>query len=694
MTTISDPSDRQRGGTANSLTEGVTSRTQTDLERLLPKVLASLGWCRSELVFESALSPGSPLERLEEAAMILSLLDFSAEVVPGLPASWLDGLDGAVVVQSGDAVDAIVRVNGVERVLSDTGRDDQGVRHALNKKKKVLFIRMPGSGNVETLFYRGFRSRILKGLRQGLLLSFFINAFAVLVPVFTMAVFDRVLGAHAPGSLWPLISGAAIAVICIAFLRRARTRYLAAQFARLTGAAEFAAEIRLLRMPFQALQKQSDDSIGARIGAVRRAADLFSSANTPAVFDAPFILVSIFVIGFVGGFLALVPAIYLLFLIGVAFLVSRVSEKTDPEFIAATRNRSALLHELGKKAPEIRESGIAQAWLGRFAEQTGLAVRGSHKLSIRMNAMHSAGSILATGTALATLALGVLMVLSGRISSGALVATMLLTWRITGPVQAFFVGLPRLRLIMEAFGSLEQSLSIRTVAVQAVVPERTPRTAPSVEVEGAFFRYETENDPALVGVTFKIAPGTVTAVIGPNGAGKTTLLRLLSGAISPQAGQVLLNGVNLRQFDPDELLLSSLILPTITERGADNKTSWSIPFQTVWDPRPGLDQIRATALGLDGVPDQQAPSGEQVREPDHAYILLDDPTGCAGAAEREDFLSFLQNRHGNSTIVFSTHDMSLLQAADNAIVLEDGKLRYFGPANGNNSSLCPIEDCN
>lgn len=668
------------------------TRSRTRLEIILPDVLHAMGWRRADAVYDSALPEEQGVSTLDDAALMLALLDLGATVEPGLPRGWDDGLDGAVVALSGEDAVALVRVKGAETALSSADLDDRRVRSAVNGADRVLYIRNLGNAEAIAQTKQVLLQRIRSTMRYGLLLSFFVNALAALIPIFSMVVFDRVLGARAPESLLPLISGAAVTVLCVLLLRRARARLLAAQHARLTAVASLAAEIRLMRMPFQALQRQSVESIDGRINSIRRVADLFASANTPAVFDAPFIIISIVLMAFIGGVLALAPAVYLVLFVAVAFAIPRSAALTDPELARAASKRLAYLHELSIGATDIRESGATRAWLTRFSDVSKMAARGAHQTAVRQGAVQSLGAILGTGAALATLAIGVDLAMTGVITSGALVGTMLLTWRITGPAQAFFLALPRLRTARSALNGLDKSLAVSTITTPAVALEHMPLEAPAVEAAGAFFRYDNENDAAIAGVSFAVQPGSVTIVMGPNGSGKTTLLRLLAGMLTPQSGQVRINNTNLRQYDPDEVMLSTLFLPAIAERGAGHGPQWTMDDGPTWVPAVLTDGAIRAALGGHGA--GGAPSGPAVSPASthRSFVLLDEPTARADDDERAAFLQFLASARGNSTVLFATHDTSLVSAADHALILNRGVVAYFGAVETNSAPDRPVQE--
>src|SRR5207244_7491630 len=74
-----------------------------------------------------------------------------------------------------------------------------------------------------------------------------------------------------------------------------------------------------------------------------------------------------------------------------------------------------------------------------------------------------------------------------------------------------------------------------------------------IEFRHVTYAYEGKEEPALKDVSFNIARGETVAIVGHNAAGKTTLVKLLARLYDPQSGQVLIDGRDVRDYDPDEL---------------------------------------------------------------------------------------------------------------------------------------------
>ena len=673
-------------GAATPLDLTPAGREATALEVVLPKVLRKLDWRRRDEVFASALPGEDGLEGLDDAALALGLLGISAIVHHKVPPSWNDGLDGALVAVGRKGACAIVRSHGVVSCVSDGETSEREITARVLGASRVMHVRRLSVEDANAVAAGAIEQRIARGVRFGLILSLLINVIGVTIPFFSMAIYDRVLGANAPHSLFALVLGGAVAVTVILLLRRTRARFFAAEHARLSAAIGSAMETRLLRLPYAALQRQSVEGLEGRVRSATRAADVFASANTNALFDGPFVPISVAAIAFVGGFMVLVPAVYLALFLLVGWLLARPAQNLEPEIAKATTERAALLSDLGERAADIRETGGAEGWLRRFAEISQRAARASYGAGARSAAVQSIGYVLGTGAALATLSIGVGLALEGAILPGALIGTMLLVWRITGPAQAFFLGLPRLIGVRNALVNLRKSLAITTVATPDVIREPFPDAAPAVECQGLFFRYLPEADPALTGVSFRVEPGQTTVIMGPNGAGKTTLLRVLAGLVQPQSGRVLVEGRDLRQYDPDEVVLSSGYVPSAAQFALWHPEAIAAEAEA---PRTGgadkWSAAGAVAAAVASVERRAAWFEDRTgaaTDGRHApwLYLLDDPLAFADEAATSAFLRFLDANRGKATIFLTTHDVSLVRRADNALILDKGGVAFFGPA--------------
>ena len=220
--------------------------------------------------------------------------------------------------------------------------------------------------------------------------------------------------------------------------------------------------------------------------------------------------------------------------------------------------------------------------------------------------------------------------------------------------------------------------------------------------------------PALAEVSFRVAPGQVTALIGPNGAGKTTLINCLTGVIRPDGGEILFDGVdiagmpahriarlgitrtfqNLRLFP--RLSVLDNVLCGLTTRAGDSL------LQALLRP-PGLRhrerRLRLTAMeALDtfgladqaGLPAAILPYGDKKRlEMARAFVsqprltLLDEPVAGLNPEETAQIAALIrQMRLSGKTMVLVEHDMEMVMGVSDHVVVLDGGCRIAAGSPG------------
>jgi branched-chain amino acid transport system ATP-binding protein len=201
----------------------------------------------------------------------------------------------------------------------------------------------------------------------------------------------------------------------------------------------------------------------------------------------------------------------------------------------------------------------------------------------------------------------------------------------------------------------------------------------------------------LHGLDFQVPKGQVVALIGSNGAGKTTTMRALSGMIRPRAGSIRLNGREIGGLDSHDVARSGLahspegrrVFPTLSVE--DNLTLGAFPRLTGSRPKgdvvavevfPRLKERRAQLAGtLSGGEQQMLAMGRALMlRPE--ILLLDEPSmGLAPKLVEEVFrIIRLLKAEQVTMLLVEQFAMAALGVADHAYVLENGRIRFQGPA--------------
>jgi len=197
-------------------------------------------------------------------------------------------------------------------------------------------------------------------------------------------------------------------------------------------------------------------------------------------------------------------------------------------------------------------------------------------------------------------------------------------------------------------------------------------------------------------VSFTLPSGRILAVLGPSGAGKSTLLSLIAGFERPSSGAIRFNGANLvRQATPDRGIGMSFDDAALHEHlaVAQNLDSAAAPRGEPRERRTARIQAIAEALGIAALLGRKPASlsaGERrrvsvgrafIRSPELA--LLDEPFANLDRGNRftiRQMVRELQRSTGSTTIVVTHDPADALAIADDLLVLIDGRVRAFGPA--------------
>jgi ATP-binding cassette, subfamily B, multidrug efflux pump len=241
----------------------------------------------------------------------------------------------------------------------------------------------------------------------------------------------------------------------------------------------------------------------------------------------------------------------------------------------------------------------------------------------------------------------------------------------------------------------------RIIEVLDTVPEIAPPASPvapaaltgTVELRGVEFRYPGAAAPVLTGLSFVARPGEVTAIIGSTGAGKTTLLDLVPRLSDATAGTVLVDGVDVRQRDPEELWARIGMVPQrsylFTGTVASN-LRFGNPHATdeqLWaalELAQGADFVRAMPQQLDapiaqggtnvsgGQRQRLAIARALLREP--AVFLFDDSFSALDLATEARIRAAIAPRLAKATVILVAQRVASIRHAHQILVLDGGKL--------------------
>jgi ATP-binding cassette subfamily B protein len=235
----------------------------------------------------------------------------------------------------------------------------------------------------------------------------------------------------------------------------------------------------------------------------------------------------------------------------------------------------------------------------------------------------------------------------------------------------------------------------------SVVPPATGvtqlRGRGELEFRGVSFRYPGASHPVLSDVSFTAGPGQTTAIIGSTGAGKTTLVNLIPRLFDVTTGTVLVDGVDVRELDPDTLWSKIGLVPQqayLFSGTVRSNLLYGRPDATdedMWaalDTAQAADFVREMPDGLDapiaqggtnvsgGQRQRLAIARALLREPD--LYLFDDSFSALDLTTDARLRRALRRRTTDATVLIVAQRVSTIVDADQIIVLEDGVIVGLG----------------
>jgi ATP-binding cassette subfamily B protein len=531
--------------------------------------------------------------------------------------------------------------------------------------------------------------------------SLLINLLSLGAPIFTMSIYDTVIAAGDLGMLPAFFVGVLIVIFGDEMLREIRhttTAFLGGRISYLVLSAVFN---RTLMLPLPMTERASIGSQLARFKDLDSVRDFFGGATASVLIDMPFVFVYLVLLSFLSPWVAMVPLIALaIFGLAAMAALPLVRQGTRSSGQAAMKRQEFVIEAL-LKMRALRFAGLERVWLKRYVELTAGASMAGYRSGQLMAALAALSQALIVCSGIMTMAAGAMAVMHGGMSAGALIASMMLVWRVLAPMQSGLAVMLRLEQTRASARQVDTLMSFRSEREVGSHSSGALQFGGSVTFNRVSLRYMPDADPALVGVSFQAKPGEVVAVIGPDGAGKSTLLKLVAGLYAPQAGNVLVDNFDIRQLDPIALrqligyvpqgvslfhgtIAQNLRLAHPTASDAELREAAALAGATEEiEALPGAFNARIGDSRTNRLPASliQKLSLARAYLKKSPILLLDEPVNGLDFEGDRQFMQFVQTMRGRSTIIMVTHRPSHLNLADQIIVMDHGAIQMVGPAN-------------
>ncbi|ACO75900.1 probable ABC transporter, ATP-binding/permease fusion [Laribacter hongkongensis HLHK9] len=533
--------------------------------------------------------------------------------------------------------------------------------------------------------------------RDALVAALLINLFALVTPIVTMNVYDRVVPNMATDTLWVLTSGAAL-VLLFDFMLKVTRGYLvdlASKRIDVTLSALIMERVLGVRME---ARPASVGAFAANLRAFETVRDFIASASITGLIDLPFALIFILAIGWVSPWMMLPVVAGGVLMLGFAWLVQeKMQELTETTLRAASQKNAHLVENLAN-LDTLKVLAAEGEQQGKWEQSTLFLAQVGTRLKLLASSTVNFSGLIQQTTSIAMLVLGVYLIMNGLVSQGGVIAAVMLCGRAMVPLGQVVGLLTQYHNARTSLGALDSFMKLPVEREKDVSFFHRTHFKGEIEFRDVSFNYPASPLPSLDNVSFRIRAGERVAIIGRVGSGKSTLQKLILGLFRPTGGSIRVDGIDTNQIDPAELRRNIGYVPqdvVLFYGSLRDNIAMGSPHVHDASVAAAADQAGLTGFvnshpqGFDMIIGERGDtlSGGQRKAVAIArallnsppILLLDEPTSNMDHSTERQIYQTLESVLPGRTLVLVTHHNALLSLVDRLIVIDQGRIVADGP---------------
>lgn len=529
-----------------------------------------------------------------------------------------------------------------------------------------------------------------EGIKTIAMLSVFSNILLLVIPIYTLQVYDRVLLSRSNDTLFFLTLGVIIALIIVGFTEVVRSHLLiriANQFEQKLSTKVLTQMISLTSLGFnngsQPLRDQEKikNFIAGGQGII-------------TLFDAPWIPVFILIVFLIHPWLSVV----LLFGMTILFILTRLTESATIAHMKKANESSiqaySKVDEILKNAQLIEAMGMKKSMIHHWFTSSGLASYYQSLSSDKASFYTSIAKFVRMGQNIVLTGVGAYLAINNEMTVGGMIAANILASKAAAPLEGLIASWKNFNSTKESLDRLNEVL-LHEGNHQSTTHLPTPTGR--LSIENVVFTPQKESPAVIKGISFELEAGTVLGIVGASAAGKSTLAKLIIGVYQPNSGHVRLDGADVASWDGDLLGKHIGYLPQDVTLMTGTIKQNIARFHDVSDEliidaaiqADAHDLILRLPQGYDtpvGAGGNTLSGGQRQRIGlaraffgNPRLVVLDEPNSSLDNDGDQALIRAIANAKANSsTVIIIAHRPIILQGADKLAVLSQGQLQLFG----------------
>lgn len=543
-------------------------------------------------------------------------------------------------------------------------------------------------------FWKHLKNSMPDIIKVGIL-TVFINIFMIIVPMYTMNVYNRVIPNFAIDTLFVMTVGVILLFVFDAIFKTVRI-YILENMGRHIGSEledELFKRLLLVQSSHDSLLGGSKANLFRELTMVR---DFFMSKSIVTALDFPFVFLTLLIIALISPTIAGVTLFCAILIIVTNLFFQIPIFNLSRKLFKDGQVKHNYLFETIKGVETIKITNATSRRMYKWRQMTGFYDFVHLKVQMLTSSATNVSYVIYQIATVLTVVIGVYEIQDRVLSMGGLIALSIFVSRVMGPIIGLSSIVLKYKEVKESLDSLNKfwHLPLETEKASELGVKKLQG---EIEFNNISFSYAGTKNPSMSEVTFKIKPGEKVGFIGPTGAGKSTILRLLTGMDTPQSGTIFIDSHEINTFHPVELRNNIGVMPqepflfagTLKENVEIGKNLGKEKLIQLLKMTGLEDLIKRSGEGENfqvGEGGSRLSVGQRhlvglarslVNDP--PILILDEPTTGMDVSLEKEMIKALKPIVVDKTLILITHRFAALELVDRVMVVNAGKIIADGP---------------